>query len=491
MALSEGASRRRGVWTKEYSDGSKLFYSTAVQYETGQGGGGLNPSSLKTYVLYQRDRGLTTEWVTGGVLGVDGKFTPLRNSESFRVTEGGLERLGTGGLYDYPANDYVLGELARRDLVAEGRTSLGYQTINNAKYLLQKDTGESADVINRAYDISSNIAPPGQTGAPSILGPPQGGNPAPTLREEPNTGVEPNENNIQNDVLVNGQLEIARPYIQYPEKMTLSQPNIKFQALKYRRSGENGQIDRENNATITNPLEFKFGNAQFSPADGPVYISIQSSISDQNSVDWGPDSVNAIDSAVYKASYDLMQSNSSDQLSSKLQGYMGDAQTQLRKYSDRTRRYLAGQAASINNVLARTDGVILNPNLELLFQGPQLRPFSFQLKLSARNINEAAIVKKIIKYFKYHMASRQEKGLFLRSPNVFGIEYLSTLKSSHSGLNRIKECALTNFSVDYTPLGSYMSYYDDTMVAYTLNLQFQELTPIYDTNYTEADTIGF
>lgn len=398
--------------------------------------------------------------------------------------------------YNKPLSNNPVFGAAFQSAVSNNTNNVGRTLDSSAQLSLQKISlqTEPGDFNNRnpisAAEAASILSKPNVAQTPPNPDQ-QSGNPAPTLREEPNTGVEPNENNIQNDVLVNGQLEIARPYIQYPEKMTLSQPKIKFQALKYRRSGENGQIDRENNATITNPLEFKFGNAQFSPADGPVYISIQSSISDQNSVDWGPDSVNAIDSAVYKASYDLMQSNSSDQLSSKLQGYMGDAQTQLRKYSDRTRRYLAGQAASINNVLARTDGVILNPNLELLFQGPQLRPFSFQLKLSARNIDEAAIVKKIIKYFKYHMASRQEKGLFLRSPNVFGIEYLSTLKSSHSGLNRIKECALTNFSVDYTPLGSYMSYYDDTMVAYTLNLQFQELTPIYDTNYTKADTIGF
>lgn len=398
--------------------------------------------------------------------------------------------------YNKPLSNNPVFGAAFQSAVSNNTNNVGRTLDSSAQLSLQKISlqTEPGDFNNRnpisAAEAASILSKPNVAQTPPNPDQ-QSGNPVPTLREEPNTGVEPNENNIQNDVLVNGQLEIARPYIQYPEKMTLSQPTIKFQALKYRRSGENGQIDRENNATITNPLEFKFGNAQFSPADGPVYISIQSSISDQNSVDWGPDFVNAIDSAVYKASYDLMQSNSSDQLSSKLQGYIGDAQTQLRKYSDRTRRYLAGQAASINNVLARTDGVILNPNLELLFQGPQLRPFSFQLKLSARNIDEAAIVKKIIKYFKYHMASRQEKGLFLRSPNVFGIEYLSTLKSSHSGLNRIKECALTNFSVDYTPLGSYMSYYDDTMVAYTLNLQFQELTPIYDTNYTKADTIGF
>ena len=37
-----------------------------------------------------------------------------------------------------------------------------------------------------------------------------------------------------------------------------------------------------------------------------------------------------------------------------------------------------------------------------------------------------------------------------------------------------------------------MTYKDRTMVAYTLSLQFQELTPVYDTDYKEANhTIGY
>jgi hypothetical protein len=89
--------------------------------------------------------------------------------------------------------------------------------------------------------------------------------------------------------------------------------------------------------------------------------------------------------------------------------------------------------------------------------------------------------------------------LFLRAPHVFTIRYLKGETENHPGINQItpqdkdvKACALTNCSVDYTPLGSYMTYEDGTMVAYTLSLQFQELTPIYDTDYKDyPHDIGF
>ena len=57
---------------------------------------------------------------------------------------------------------------------------------------------------------------------------------------------------------------------------------------------------------------------------------------------------------------------------------------------------LAGEAVGIQGLLSRATGTVLNPNLELLFQGPQLRPFTFQFRLSPRGIEEAKEVKKLL-----------------------------------------------------------------------------------------------
>ena len=55
----------------------------------------------------------------------------------------------------------------------------------------------------------------------------------------------------------------------------------------------------------------------------------------------------------------------------------------------------------------------------------------------------------------------------------------------HPSINRIKTCALLSCSVDYTPNNSYMTYSDSSrsMVAYTMNLQFNELDPVYESDY--------
>ena len=88
---------------------------------------------------------------------------------------------------------------------------------------------------------------------------------------------------------------------------------------------------------------------------------------------------------------------------------------------------------------------------------------------------------------------KEENDLFLRAPHTFLIKYLSSGGQEHKSINKIKECALIGFDVNYTPQGSYMTYDDEekTMVSYVITLSFKELTPIYDKDYEDNHPIGF
>ena len=116
--------------------------------------------------------------------------------------------------------------------------------------------------------------------------------------------------------------------------------------------------------------------------------------------------------------------------------------------------------------------------------------------MSARGEEEAKTIKKIIKYFKYHMAVKGKGGdLFLKAPDVFWIEYQKGKgETPHESLNLIapgkiksKACALQSFNVNYTPLGTYMTYDDKecTMVQYDLQFAFSEITPLYQSDYED------
>ena len=158
-----------------------------------------------------------------------------------------------------------------------------------------------------------------------------------------------------------------------------------------------------------------------------------------------------------------------------------------------------------SELIARTEGQVFNNNLELLFQGPTLRTFNFRYKFSPRDESEIKNVMKIIRAFKQSSAvQRSQSGLFLVAPNTYRLEFkkggakLGT-SNRHRFLPRVKECALTQCTVDYMPEGSYMTYDSDdlsfqgSMVTYIVTLSFQELDPIFNDDYEDQDLggIGF
>jgi len=267
---------------------------------------------------------------------------------------------------------------------------------------------------------------------------------------------------------------------------------IKFTIIKYKPSGlstaqkSNGRVVTvENNRPIVGK-EFL----------GTITLPIPGGIIDQNVANWTPDSLDTL----MKGGADVVSKfigggadAAGAAAKSDLGGITGGGGGSLESYV--TAKATEGALGGSANVLGRQFGAVSNPNMELLFSGPALRSFSFTFKMSPREENEAKEVRKIIRYFKQAMsAKRSQSTLLLKSPFTFAISYISGNKQ-HPYLNKFKECALTNCSVNYTPYGTYMTYAGEpSMVAYELQLQFQELEPLFDDEYgAEKDitNIGF
>ena len=264
------------------------------------------------------------------------------------------------------------------------------------------------------------------------------------------------------------------------------------------------------------------GFVRESPLDqflGLVRMPMPNAIQDSNNVAWGEDSVNALEAAALSAS-----SPSGGDIFAGITGgiagfFTGDiaegaakgvAANVGRQIVDNGNididstilrpeiqsRILAtlGIETSAESILARKEGVVPNSNLELLFSGPTLRQFSFVYKMSPRSKPEASIVNQILRFFKQGMSARKQnakgggelaggRSYFLGTPNVFRLQYRTDENEAIKGLNRIKTCALTGTSVNYTPEGAFASYEKGQPVSVLLTLAFQELEPIYDTDY--------
>ena len=157
-----------------------------------------------------------------------------------------------------------------------------------------------------------------------------------------------------------------------------------------------------------------------------------------------------------------------------------------------------GTQISPDTFLARTGGAVLNPNAEMLFQGPVIRDFNFSFLMIARSEKEGSEIRKIIKWFKKGMAPKFRNTTLIKSPDIFTLEYKNAgglLKT----VNRFNPggLALTTVNVDYAPSGYWSAYRDSQPVAVKMDLNFTELRPIYqkdqedDDVFRGLDSVGF
>ena len=243
-----------------------------------------------------------------------------------------------------------------------------------------------------------------------------------------------------------------------------------------------------------------------------ILLPMPSNISDNNAVKYSDSSLNSIIGAAASGVVSIMEAGATE----------GNAVTKLQKAYDSalqsgsnvanaaggisgiqgfaTRKLASAAIGTIggnitpDQLLARTNGEILNPNLELLFNGPTLRTFRFQFKMVPRSKDEGKKIKEIIRAFKQYMAPRVEgasiENTFLRTPSVFELTYKQG-SEDHSYLHRFKQCFLESISVNYTGAGVYSTYDDGTPVAMIMDLSFKEIEPVYDIDQKEEGGTGY
>ena len=245
-----------------------------------------------------------------------------------------------------------------------------------------------------------------------------------------------------------------------------------------------------------------FGTGGFAEAEernmipiGRVFLPMQPGLSESNSVNWNDESANAFQAAAFRVAQGTIIEPGGFGAKAKalMSSAIDESENMIAGISKSDiAAYFAGQAVGNASLFTRGSGKVLNPNLELLFGGPQLRVFNYNFRFTPREAREAREVKGIIKFFKKNMAPIRERGrLFLKTPNVFKLKYFFKNGRQHPFLNKIKICALRDLTVNYTPDGSYMTYDDGSMTSYDVTMTFGELNPIYQEDFDNSNDMGF
>ena len=317
----------------------------------------------------------------------------------------------------------------------------------------------------------------------------------------------------------------------YPLDIDPQQDHLKIKKFKYSRPASNVQAGRPDRVkTETKPIykdtsrgkkltgktrtvntnvtgDSVLGMEQL----GSVVLPMPKVV-DTNGCEWGESKVNIFGLAAMSMGQNLGKLGMSEEqqedlkkIQKSLKKNKGMGTSSLRDIAGATGASVFSQAAitalgqqiSNNEFLARTGGRILNPNAELLFQGPVLRDFNFDFLMVARSREEGQEIRRIIRWFKTGMAPKFNNSTFLNNPDIFTLEYkrgrndldiLDTVnRFSPGGL------ALRTIQVDYAPNGSWSAYQDSQPVALRMSLNFAELRPIFesDQEMTPASSVGY
>lgn len=244
-----------------------------------------------------------------------------------------------------------------------------------------------------------------------------------------------------------------------------------------------------------------------------IILPIPNGVSDTNAVAWDEDSANALEIAGAQAFTEAVKAatlngelnleNLKESAGKGLESLKGSLDKFAGALDENNRNmilnYFGAKAVGIFNsnvsaasLAARSSGQVLNPNMELLFKGPQLRTFPFNFTFTPRSRDESQMVKAIIRIFKMSMAAKTSvagqtrgRGIFIASPDVFQITFKRGGKK-HPFLFTMKPMALKGMNVNYSDAGAYVTYEDSTPVKMSMSLSFTELNPIYHEDYVDS-----
>jgi len=228
---------------------------------------------------------------------------------------------------------------------------------------------------------------------------------------------------------------------------------------------------------------------------GTVILPIPGGIQDSNQVSWGSQNMNPAEVAA--ANFALNTIFDGEKGAALATENLVQSITGSSDVKNATGMVIAGAAAGVGQQLVtRTTGAVINPSMELLFSGPALRQFSFKFTFTARESAESKEIVKILRFFKQGSAvQRTASNLFLKSPHTFKIQYLyrGPAGGENPFMGKIKECACTGVTVNYTPQNNYSTFSDGAMTSYEMSLNFNELEPVFNDEYAnDGDTsIGF
>ena len=331
------------------------------------------------------------------------------------------------------------------------------------------------------------------------------------------------ENTVEELDANNGLGDIFKlhPVLKYPADAafgTGGQDYMRFETFKYQPPNTDAFTRKSNTNRKSQILETIKGesiprNSNLGDYGNTIKLPIPNDLRVSNGVEWGGGKANAVEMAAFQDTTNTIGNVANGGFGRMLDGVgnigkLIDVVGKLDNNDQAGGTALTAMLAKMmlsavninvdtNQFVARSLGIAINPNLELLFSSPKLRNFTFRFDFAPNDDEDAQVSRHIMRVFRQGMqptgyGGRRENNvigssnIFIGAPRVFRIGYFNGT-SRIRGLPIHKICALTQVSTNFTPENVYQSYADSRAVSNpvrsTMELAFTELTPIFAEDY--------
>ena len=137
---------------------------------------------------------------------------------------------------------------------------------------------------------------------------------------------------------------------------------------------------------------------------------------------------------------------------------------------------LMGSTAAQQLALSR--GEIFNPNVELLYNNPELRNFSFTFDMIPTSPGEQRTVNEIVRSFKKWSSPKDLQNGMFEVPYVWQVDYMTGASNNqHMGLFKPAACTSVNVAHN-TQTEMHVSHPDGAPITTTIQLTFREVDVI-------------
>lgn len=153
-----------------------------------------------------------------------------------------------------------------------------------------------------------------------------------------------------------------------------------------------------------------------------------------------------------------------------------------------------GSSVSLSQLMSGVSGTIVNPNVEMMYEAPELRGFQLRFKMQARDLGESKAIRGICTQFKRALhasfggntiGTAVTTGQMITVPKIVQVSFM-TGSNLNAYVPQYKPCALTQVDVNYTPDGAWATLPDGSPVATELALTFKETKLIYSQEITDG-----